>query len=470
MLENGLEPELPQAAAEQLRAISGPASDPAAAVRDLRSLLWCSIDNDDSRDLDQLSVAQPAGGQGVRILVAIADVSATVQPGSPLDAHAAVNTTSVYTAAQVFPMLPERLSTDITCLAEDQDRLGLIIEFTVAADGSIQGSQIYRALVRNRAKLAYNAVAAWLEGKGAAPPRVAALQGMSEQLRTQDEVAQQLKRMRKSAGALGLVTLEAQAVYRGTKLLDLTPDEDNRAKELIEYFMIAANGVAAQYLEQKGMASLRRVLRDPPHWDRLVELARARGASLPPAADGRALSDFLVREQTAAPTQFPELSLQVVKLLGAAEYVLKRAGEPAEGHFGLALADYSHSTAPNRRYPDLLTQRLLKAALQGEPAPYSEAELGTLAGHCTQQEGHAAKVERRVAKSAAALLLRGREGECFDAIVTGSGDDGTWVRIAHPLAEGRLAGAGRLALGTELHVRLKHTDVERGFIDFERVS
>jgi exoribonuclease-2 len=294
---------------------------------------------------------------------------------------------------------------------------------------------------------------------------------MAEQLHTQDRVAQQLKAVRKKAGALELTTLEAQAVYEGSKLLDLTPDEDNRAKELIEYFMIAANEVVALYLEKKGSASLRRVLRQPEHWDRIIALAHAVGETLPDAPDAPALSRFLLRRQQAAPALFPDLSLAVVKLLGAGEYVLKLPGEDAEGHFALALEDYTHATAPNRRFPDVITQRLLKAALASQPAPYDEEELRTLAAHCTQQEGNAAKVERRVAKSAAALLLQGRHGAQFDAVVTGATGKGTWVRIMHPLAEGLLvAGSAGLVVGDTLRVRLTHADVERGFIDFERVK
>lgn len=470
MVDNGLEPEASEAANAQLRAITGPAHEASRAVRDLRALLWCSIDNDESRDLDQLSVAQPAAA-GTSILVAIADVSATVTQGSPLDLHASANTTSVYTAAQIFPMLPERLSTDLTCLAEDAERLSVVIEFTVAADGSITSSDVYRALVKNRAKLAYNSVAAWLDGKGASPARVTSVVGMAEQLRTQDRVAQQLKALRKRAGALGLTTLEGQAVHEGAKLIDLAPDEDNRAKELIEYFMIAANEAAAAFLEQRGSPSLRRVLRPPERWNRIVELARRLGEQLPASADAKALSDFLIKRQQAAPAQFPDLSLAVVKLLGAGEYVLKLPGEDAEGHFGLALANYTHATAPNRRYPDVITQRLLKAALAAQAAPSSPEQLRTLAAHCTLQEGNAAKVERQVAKSAAAMLLQGRIGESFDALVTGASDKGTWVRISHPLAEGRLmSGSAGVDVGDALRVRLAHTDVARGFIDFERLK
>jgi VacB/RNase II family 3'-5' exoribonuclease len=471
MLEHGLEPDLPAAATRQLSAITGPAMERAPAVRDLRSLLWCSIDNDDSRDLDQLSVAVPLAGGAVRILVAIADVDATIARDSPIDAHARANTTSVYTAAQTFPMLPERLSTDLTCLAEDRERLSLVIDMTVADAGGVSGADVYRALVINRAKLAYDAVAAWLDGKAGPPARLVAVAGMDRQLQIQDGVAQALKRVRREQGALGLTTLEGEAVYMGTTLVDLRPEEDNRAKELIEYFMIAANGAVAQFLESKGRSSLRRVLRKPERWKRIVELAERCGESLPATPDARALSDFLVRRQQAAPAQFPDLSLAIVKLLGAGEYVLKRAGQPAEGHFGLAVDDYTHGTAPNRRFPDVITQRLLKAALQGAAAPYSDDELRALAAHCSEQERNAARVERQVRKSAAAMLLQSRVGQQFAAIVTGVTDAGTWVRIAQPLAEGRLAkdGAG-LDVGDAVAVRLVHTDVQRGFIDFVRVS
>jgi VacB/RNase II family 3'-5' exoribonuclease len=469
MQEHGLEPDFPAAALAQLRAIGGPAASTGPELRDLRALLWCSIDNDDSRDLDQLSVAEVLAGGATRVLVAIADVDATVAAGSPLDAHASANTTSVYTAAQIFPMLPERLSTDLTSLAAGEERPSFVIEMTVTADGAVSDSDVYRARVVNRAKLAYNSVAAWLDGKGPMPAPVAAVKGMDEQLRIQDRAAQALKRVRKAQGALGLTTLEAQAVYEGGALEDLRPDEDNRAKELIEYFMIAANGVVAQFLEAKHSPSLRRVLRVPERWGRIVALAATLGGSLPATPDARALSEFLVGCQQKAPERFPDLSLAVVKLLGAGEYVLKRPGEPAEGHFGLAVDDYTHATAPNRRFPDLLSQRLVKAALAGHAAPYDDATLRTLAQHCTEQEGNAAKVERLVRKSAAAMLLSSRTGQQFDAMVTGVNDGGTWVRIMHPLAEGKLVkGFQGLDVGDSLRVQLLHTDIERGFIDFAR--
>jgi exoribonuclease-2 len=471
MRSHDLEPDFPPAALEQLRTISAPAGADGAQIRDQRALPWCSIDNDDSRDLDQLSVAQPAQDGNTRILVAVADVDATIAAGTPLDAHASANTTSVYTVAQVFPMLPERLSTDLTCLAENAERRSLVVDMTIAADGQLVAAEIYQAMVVNRAKLAYDSVAAWLDGSAAPPAPVAAVPGMDEQLRTQDRVAQRLKQVRENAGSLGLATLEAQAVRAGAVLLDLRPDEDNRAKQLIEYFMIAANGVVARYLEGKGSSSMRRVLREPERWERIVQLARGLGQSLPAAPDARALCGFLSHQRQAAPAQFADLSLAIVKLLGRGEYVLKRPGETVAGHFGLALSDYAHATAPNRRFPDIITQRLLKAALRAAPSPYSDAQLVSLAAHCTTQEDNAAKVERQVAKSAAAMLLQTRIGEQFTAVVTGASDKGTWVRIAHPLAEGRLAqGFAGLDVGDTLRVRLTRTDVPRGFIDFARVT
>jgi VacB/RNase II family 3'-5' exoribonuclease len=470
MLDNGLQPDFPAAVDAQVRQITAPASAGDAQIRDLRTLLWCSIDNDDSKDLDQLSVADPQAAGAVRILIAVADVDATVSKGSAVDQRASINTTSVYTAAQIFPMLPEKLSTDLTSLAQDAERLSIVIEFTVSASGAVTASDIYRARVVNRSKLAYNGVAAWLDGKAAAPPALAAVKGMDEQLRLQDKVAQALKAVRKSQGALGLTTLEAQAVYDGAALEDLRPDEDNRAKELIEYFMIAANGVVAQFLEAHHFPSLRRVLRTPERWDRIVALARTLDETLPVVADAKALSAFLVRRQAAAPALFPDLSLAVVKLLGAGEYVLKVPGQPAEGHFGLAVSDYTHATAPNRRYPDVITQRLLKAALAQQPVPYGTDELRAQAAHCTLQEGNANKVERLVRKCAAAMLLQSHIGQQFDAIVTGASAKGTWARIAQPLAEGRvIKGFEGLDVGDKVRVQLTHTDMQRGFIDFIRV-
>ena len=469
MLAHGLQPDFPPAALAQLAAIQQPASAGGSALRDLRGLLWASIDNDDSQDLDQLSVAEPLAGGAVKILVAIADVDVLVPGGSPIDDHARINTTSVYTAAQIFPMLPERLSTNLTSLADGQDRASLVIEMTVDAGGNVTASDIYRAWVRNRAKLAYNSVAAWLDGKAPAPAPVAAVAGMEQQLRLQDQVAQVLKRVRRQRGALTLETIEARGVFDRGVLNDLRADEPNRAKELIEDFMVAANGVVARFLENKGVPSLRRILRTPERWNRIVALALQLGESLPAQPDARALNAFLAKRHAADPERFPDLSLCVVKLLGKGEYALKLPGKESVGHFGLAVSDYTHSTAPNRRFPDLITQRLLKATLEGSRLPYTDEELDTLARHCTEQQGNADKVERSVRKSAAAVLLAPRIGQRFDGIVTGASAKGTWVRIASPVAEGRVVrGFEGLDVGDRVHVELVHTDAARGFIDFAR--
>ncbi len=434
-------------------------------------LLWASIDNDDSRDLDQLSVAEPQSNGSVKILVAIADVDALVLQHSAIDTHAATNTTSVYTAAQIFPMLPEKLSTDLTSLAEDRERLAIVLEMQVAPDGTLAGSDVYRAMVLNRAKLAYNSVAAWLEGTAPPPPAVAAVPGMDEQLRIQDRIAQALKQRRHAQGALRLETLEVRAVFDDGALADLRPDQKNRARELIEDFMIAANGVTARFLEKAGLPSLRRVLHVPKRWDRIVTLAAESGERLPATPDAAALDAFLTRRRTADPARFADLSLSVVKLLGAGEYAVEVPGQPTEGHFGLAVRDYTHSTAPNRRFPDLVAQRLIKAALAGRSSPYGVEELAALARHCTEQENNADKVERQVRKSAAALLLAPRIGARFDAIVTGASDKGTWVRISGPAAEGRVVrGFQGLDVGERVRVELVHTDVARGYIDFAAVG
>ncbi len=325
--------------------------------------------------------------------------------------------------------------------------------------------------MRNHAKLAYNAVGAWLEGRGPVPGAVTAVPGLDDNLRLQDEVAQRLRASRHEHGALDLQTMEAHAVFEGDELRDLAVEEKNRAKELIEDLMVAANGVTARFLEAKGLPSLRRVVRTPKRWDRIVEIAAHVGEMLPASPDPRALSAFLAKRRVADPLRFPDLSLAVVKLLGAGEYVVEIPGRGAPGHFGLAVRDYTHATAPNRRFPDLITQRLLKAALAGTTPPYGEDELAELGRHCTTQEDAANKVERQVGKSAAAMLLAGKVGQRFDAVVTGAADKGTWVRVFQPPVEGRLmAGFEGLDVGHRVQVELVSTDVERGFIDFKRTS
>lgn len=471
MVERGLEPEFGPTALAELSAISAAAVASNGSTRDLRSLLWCSIDNDDSLDLDQLSVAEALPDGAVKILVAIADVTALVRQGSAIDAHARQNTTSVYTAAEIFPMLPEKLSTNLTSLNPGVDRLAMVAEIVFAADGSLTASAIYQATVRNHAKLAYNSVAAWLDGTAPAPAAVDAVAGLAENIKLQDRVARQLAELRHSQGALSLETLQARPVFEGALLIGLQADTPNSAKRLIEDLMIASNGVAARFLAAKKFPSIRRVVRIPAHWDRIVELAAEHGATLPREPDAKALEQFLVAAKAKNPGGFPELSLCVIKLMGAGEYVLELPGAHVTGHFGLAVRDYAHSTAPNRRFPDVITQRLLKAALAGQPPPYSNEELAALALHCTEQEDAAKKTERQVGKSAAALLLSTSIGKQFESIVTGVSDKGTWVRLMQPPVEGKLdSGPAGLRVGDRLRVQLMHTDVERGYIDFVAVG
>ncbi len=477
MREKGLLPSFSAAVLAELDRIQAPASvsgesaGDLSGIRDLTDLPWASIDNDDSRDLDQLTTAEVLPGDNVKIRVAVADVDALVKDGSAIDDHARHNTTSVYTPAKIFPMLPEKLSTGLTSLNLDEERLAVVVDMVIGADGSLQDSGIYRARVRNHAKLAYNSVAAWLEGNGAVPREIAAVNGLADNLRVQDRVAQSLKDLRHAHGALTLETTEAKPVFDGDQIRDLEVERKNRAKEIIEDFMIATNGVTARYLAAKNFPSIRRVVRTPKRWGRIVELARERGFRLPDNPDPAALDGFLVKEKATHPLGFPDLSLAVIKLLGAGEYIAELPSDVAPGHFGLAVKDYAHSTAPNRRYTDLITQRLLKAAMAGQAAPYSYAELDVLAKHFTEEEDAANKVERQVGKSAAALLLEARIGEQFDAIVTGASDKGTWARLLAIPVEGRVVrGFEGIDVGDRIRVQLIAVDVERGYIDFGKVG
>jgi ribonuclease R len=468
-LERGLLPDFSPAALAELDKIQAPAAVSGEPLRDLRELLWCSIDNDDSLDLDQLTVAEAMPAGNVKILVAVADVDALVKDGTAIDDHARHNATSVYTAAETFSMLPEKLSTNLTCLNLSEERPSIVIEMVTDAEGALQGSDVYAALVRNHAKLAYNSVAAWLEGNGAAPEGITAVNGLAENLHLQDVAAQSMKNLRHVHGALSLETIEARPIFDGDAITALKAEEKNRATDIIEDFMITANGATARFLVSRGSPSIRRVVRAPERWDRIVEIAAEHDFTLPDAPDAKALEEFLTKQKAIDPLRFPDLSLSVIKLLGAGEYVAELPDNAGPGHFGLAVKDYTHSTAPNRRYSDLITQRLLKAVLGGDPSPYSADELVVLATHCTHQENVADKVERQVAKSAAALLLESRIGEQFDAIVTGASPKGTWVRLLTMPIEGKLAqGFEGLDVGNPIHVQLISVDVEQGYIDFAK--
>ena len=471
MIERGLQPDFSAAALAEVKRLASPGDGHAPGARDQRALLWCSIDNDDSRDLDQLTVAEPLAGGSARILVAVADVSATVEPGSAVDDHACANTTSVYTPPQNFPMLPDRLSTDLTSLNPAEDRLAMVIEMVVDGDGAGGTPSIYRAVVRNQAKLAYSSVGSWLEGEGQMPAAVGAVPGLADNLRLQDRVARRLKTYRHEHGALELETVEVRARFDGDAVSGLAAEKRNRAREIIEDFMIAANGTIARFLDGRRFPVMRRVVRSPERWQRIVDIALHLGERLPAAPDARALHGFLVKRRAADPLRFPDLSLAVIKLLGRGEYVASFPGEEVTGHFGLAVTDYTHSTAPNRRYPDLITQRLLKAALAGIEVSCSRDQLTALASHCTLKEDDAQKVERLLRKAAAACLLSDRLGQEFDGIVTGASPKGTWVRIFDPPVEGRVEqGREGLDVGDRVRVKLVHTDPQRGFIDFARVG
>jgi exoribonuclease-2 len=489
MLERGLVPDFPPGVATELEALgateprdlpSGPLLEAAPgdgafargdSLSDLRHLPWASIDNDHTRDLDQLTVAETASRGRVRVLVAIADVDVFVKKGTAIDRHAAQNTTSVYTPAQIFPMLPIELSTGLTSLNPDEERPALVVAMLVDLDGSIDTSEVFRARVCSRAKLAYDSVSAWLEGNGPMPDGMAAVEDLAENLRLQDEVARRMRINRHRRGALSLETVEAQPVFDGDLVSGLAVAEKNRAKNLIEDFMIAANGAAARFLASSGFPSIRRVVRTPRRWERIVEIADEHGRRLPAAPDPGALERFLTAMREEDRTGFADLSLAVTKLLGPGEYVANAPGEDPPAHFGLAVKDYGHSTAPNRRFTDLVTQRLLKAVLTGSIAPYRVEELSDLALHCTKQEDAANKVERQVGKSAAALYLRRQVGQQFEAMVTGAAEKGTWVRLVGLPVEGRVVEGFRdLDVGHRVSVQLVSVDVERGFIDFKQVG
>ena len=471
MLHEGFQPDFAPGTEEQLAALRNrPAPGPGGDLRDLRELLWSSIDNDTSRDLDQIEYAERTAG-GIRVLVGIADVDSDVARQTPIDQHAADQTTTVYAEVRTFPMLPEELSTDLTSLNENADRLAVVVEFTVAKDGSITAPAIYRAVVCNKAQLTYDAVGTWLESGAAAPPKVAASPDLQSQLRLQDEAAQALREKRHELGALDFDRNEAQAVIHNGAVTDIRAHARNRATQLIEDFMVAANEAMAKTLGGAGATAIRRVVKSPERWPRIVELAAQHGTKLPAEADSGALAAFLAKQRQSDPLHYPDLSLSVIKLMGPGEYVVARPGQEPPGHFGLAAHDYTHSTAPNRRFADLVTQRLIKALLAKQQAPYSDGELDSIARNCTLKEDAARKVERTMQKRIAAVALQNRVGQEFDAVVTGVTPKGVFVRIFHPPVEGRvMRGEHGLDVGDRVRVTLLSTDPQRGFIDFARAT
>lgn len=467
MLERGLQPDFSKEVLEQVEAIDGPAPMPEGS-QDLRALLWCSIDNDDSLDLDQLTFAKDNPDGTSTLWVAVADVDALVKKNTPIDLHAQTNTTSVYTPAKIFTMLPEKLSTNLTSLNEKEDRIAMVAKMEMSPEGLVVKGDIFQAIVHNHAKLSYRIIGAWLEGLSDVPEKVKQVPGLEMSLKCQSNAAQLLKYQRHLDGALTLESPEPEAKIENDQIV-LTLPLINKATQLIENFMIAANHVMALKLLECNIPSLRRVVRIPKYWDHIVQIAAEFGERLPEEPDSKALDDFLLKRKAADPKTFPDLSLTVIKLLGRGEYIVEKSGDKPTGHFGLAIRQYIHSTAPNRRYPDLISQRQYKACSKGDPNPYTLEELETLASYCTQQEDAATKVERQAKKSAGALLLYNKIGQSFDGIITGASDKGTWVRIFSPPIEGKLVqGFDGLGIGDRVKVKLMSVDVPKGFINFGR--
>ena len=472
MIEHGFEPDFPAGTEAELASIQAHSGVPGSDnVMDLRRLLWSSIDNDTSKDLDQIEWAEQMSDGRVRILIGVADVDSRVAAGTVLDGHARSETTSVYTGVKVFPMLPVELSEGVTSLNENEDRAAVVIEYVVDPTGCVAEGKAYRALVRNRAQLAYNSVGAWLDGTAPAPEKVSASGELAAQLKLQDRAAQSMLGCRFQHGALDLETIETRPVMLRDEAIDIARQQKNRATSLIEEFMVAANGVIAKTFDDAGVASIRRIVRTPKRWDRIVELANGLGTKLPAEPDSKALNDFLLEQKKKDPDHFPDLSLAVVKLMGPGEYVLVKPNEVSPGHFGLAVQDYTHSTAPNRRFPDVVTQRLLKARLGKSPQPYTEGDLNAIAQRCTQMEDAARKVEREMQKRIAAVVLHPRIGQTFRGIITGINNYGTFVRTLDPNVEGMVVNAGKpgskgLDVGDRVTVKLVGTDPARGFIDF----
>ncbi len=471
MRARGFDSQFPPEVQQQVSQITKnpPQPAPNQGIRDLRGVLWSSIDNDDSKDLDQIEYAERLPSGQTKVLVGIADVDEFVRKNTAIDARAAKETTSVYTGIEMFPMLPLELSTGLSSLAEAADRLCVVVEFVVDKDGDVESSDVYRAVVRNKAQLTYSGVGGWLQGTKPAPPKVSASAELQAQLKLQNEVAQNLKAQRYKHGALNIETAEVHTVMSNGDIVGIRDQEKNRASDLIEEFMVAANGTVARMFEAKKVSSIRRVVKTPERWSRIVELAAEQGGKLPVQPDAKALNDFLIQCRAADPDHFADLSLAVVKLLGPGEYVLERPGDPDAGHFALSVHDYTHSTAPNRRFSDLVSQRILKAVLAKASPPYSDDELAAAATHCTERQDAARRVERDMSKRIAAVVLRKSIGQVFDAIVTGANQHGTFVRTLKPHVDGMLVqGQNGLDVGDRLRAKLVNTDVQRGYIDFAR--
>ncbi len=469
MIEAGFAPDLPATVLEQLKKLKSNPPTGDCGTKDLRKLLWSSIDNRESQDLDQIEWSERLPDGNMRLLIGIADVDAYVIKDSAVDQLAKLNTTSVYMGIMTYPMLPEKLSFDISSLLPNVDRLAIIIDLVVDKAGKVSSTDLYRALVRNHAKLAYPDIGPWLDSTENLPDKIA-VEGLADQLRMQQECSELLNDVRVQNGALNLSTIEATPVAVNGKVVDIVTTDHNSARDLIENLMVTANTAMAVLLDQKGTYSIRRIVKEPKRWPKIVEIASELGYTLPEAPDPKALSEFLVRRKSTDPEHFPDLSLTIVKLLGPGEYVVVKSGDSHDGHFGLAVQDYTHSTAPNRRYPDLVTQRLLKSVIYNTPSPYSQDELEQIAAHCTEMASAANRVERFIRKAAAAVLLSDKIGQVFKGIVTGVKEDGTYIRISKPSAEGRLVkGQQGVDVGDKIKVRLVSTNPAKGFIDFQKL-
>lgn len=468
MLENGFEPEFSAAVFDQLNQISKKGEPgPNDSVQDLRELLWSSIDNRSSRDLDQIEWAERLPNGDIRVLVGIADVDALVAKGSPIDVHAEQNTVTVYTETKIFPMLPEELSTDATSLNEGVDRLAIVTDMTIKENGDVPESTFFRALVHNHAKFSYEEIGEWLDENGEMPEELLRHPELKQQIELQREAAKRLQAYRRAKGALEFESIESSAVVEDGEVKGLISVNPNSARKLIENFMVAANVEMAEFLEANGSVSLRRVVKEPQRWEGIRRIASEFGENLPEIADQPALALFLEKRRKADPEHFPDLSLSIIKLIGSGEYVVERPGEDTGGHFGLAVRDYAHSTAPNRRFTDIVVQRLVKAVISKQPPPYTYEEMVSIAQHCNDQESAARKVERKMRKVVAASVMQRHVGEHFDAIVTGVTQSGTFARILRPPVDGRIEQGERgLQVGEKVNVRLISADPRTGFIDF----
>jgi VacB/RNase II family 3'-5' exoribonuclease len=472
MITHGFKPDLSAEAQLELHAIENNGKlEVSDKVRDLRHVLWSSIDNSDSKDLDQIEYAERMndGSEDIRLLVGIADVDCFVPKDSAIDQHARDNCSSVYTGVIVFPMLPELLSNDRTSLLQDVDRQAVIVDMVIGTGGETKTYDIYLALVRNQAKLVYDVVADWLDN-GTHMPILDEVPGLAEQLHLQNELCRRIQGRNQQKGAISVQTLEARPVAVDGQVVALELTHQSVARDMIQSMMVSANSSLAKTVKAKNAPMIQRVVKKPVRWNRLIQLAATFGFELPAEPDAPSLAKFINERKAADPEHFVDLSLAVVKLLGPGQYVVQEPGQVSEGHFGLAVHDYTHATAPNRRFADLVTQRVTKALALGNPLPYTVEELKEIASRCEEREEAERKVERTMRKAAAATLLSSHIGEEYDAIVTGIASKGTFARLLEPPAEGRVvANEQGLDVGDKIRVRLTATEPALGFIDFVRI-